>query len=89
MADLEPSEQMDSTPANGGGLPWGLLMGVSVGVATGFAHGDMAIGAGLAVAFGITFSFLSPLVRETLNKLKSDDAAEDSVSASEKEKDSR
>ncbi len=89
MADQPPKTGEANASASGGGLPWGLLLGVGLGVAIGVARDDIAMGAGLAVAFGISFSFLSPLVRNQLNKNKSDGAAEDSDSASSQETDSQ
>ncbi len=62
----------DGGNQQGGGLPWGLLLGIALGVIIGLIRQDVAAGAGLAVALGICFWFLSPLVREYLNKQKSD-----------------
>jgi hypothetical protein len=89
VADQEPTQQESSTPAKSGGLPYGVLLGVALGAATGFALEDLAIGMGLAVAFGITFSFLSPLVRESLSKKTPEDAAADHSGASSEEHDDK
>ncbi|WP_440959153.1 hypothetical protein ACFELO_03310 [Oceanicaulis sp. LC35] len=89
MTDPAPEVQEDKTPSKPGGLPIGLLIGVVLGFALGLLRGDVASGAGLAVAFGICFWILSPLVRKILDPKTSDDAAEDSDSASSQEKDSK
>ncbi|MEO1038817.1 MAG: hypothetical protein AAFX09_04670 [Pseudomonadota bacterium] len=88
MADPAHETEAENAPAKGGGLPWGLLIGVALGAAIGFAAQDLAVGLGLAVAFGITFSFLSPLVRESLDT-KNLTTAENSDGASSQEKDSK
>ncbi len=87
----EPAAKQDdqAAPQKRSVWPIGLITGVAAGIALGFARGDVAMSASTAVALGICFAFLAPLVRDLLTRQKSDDAAEFSARASSQEKDSQ
>lgn len=89
MDTPEPEAQSAKRPAKRGGIPIGLFVGAVIGYSIGLIKGDVAAGAGLAVALGISFWMLTPLVRKILAPKTSDDAAEQSNSASSQEKDSK
>lgn len=65
---------------------YGLLIGIALGVAVGAFRNDLGQGAGLAVAFGISFAFLAPLVRTIGAKQTSEAAADDSAAPQEHDK---
>ncbi|MGY6628053.1 MAG: hypothetical protein ACXIVL_06015 [Oceanicaulis sp.] len=85
MADPDREHVEKPSPEQRSVWPFGFIVGVIVGVAVGFVRGDAATSAGTAVALGITFAFLSPLVRDLLTKKKSGDAVHSDDNASKQE----
>lgn len=85
MAENETEAQSGKDSAKRGGIPIGLFIGAVIGYSIGLVKGDVAAGAGLAVALGISFWFLTPLVRKIFANKTSDDAADTSASSQEKD----
>jgi hypothetical protein len=85
MAGPNREDGEKQPPAQRSVWPIGLTIGVIAGFALGFARGDAASSAGIAVALGISFAFLSPLVRDLLTKKKSADAVDPDDNASNQE----